>query len=105
VLTGEVTTATRSASINGIQVEDGEIIGLLDGDLTVSGREVKEVSRALLEKMSPDQGEIVTIYFGDSITSPEAEDLTDMVQRNWPSLEVECVDGGQPYYHYILSIE
>jgi fatty acid kinase len=105
VLTGEVTTATRSASINGIRVEDGEIIGLLDGDLTVSGQEVTEVSRALLDKMNPDQGEIVTIYFGNSITRAEAEELAKSVQQNWPSLEVECVDGGQPYYHYILSVE
>ena len=105
VLTGEVTTATRSATINGISVEDGDTIGLLDGDLTVSGHNVTEVARALLEKMNPDQGEIVTIYFGNSTTNSEAEELADLVRQDWARLEVECVDGGQPYYHYILSVE
>jgi len=105
VQTGEVTTATRSASINGVQVTDGEIIGLLNGALSVSGPDITTVSRKLLEKMNPDKGEIVTIYYGDSVTNHEAEVLADLVEQNWPNLEVECVDGGQPYYHYILSIE
>jgi hypothetical protein len=105
VETGEVTSATRSATINGLAINAGEIIGLHNGDLKVSGTTVEQVVRALLKEMSTAQGEIITLYWGEEISEEEAQALADLVQQDWPEQEVEIVPGGQPHYHYILSVE
>jgi len=103
--TGEVTTATRSATINGVEVADGQIIGLHNGELKVTGHTVEEVVQALLQKMDSDQREIITLYYGELVGEDEAEALAALLQQNWPDQEIEVVAGGQPHYHYILSAE
>jgi len=103
--TGEITTATRSATLNGIKVAEGQIIGLHNDDLKVTGATVEEVVQALLEEMDAAQGEIVTLYYGDTVGEGDADALADFLQQNWPDQEIEVVAGGQPHYHYILSVE
>lgn len=105
VQTGEVTVATRSATINGVSVLDGQIIGLHDGELTICGTSVDQVALDLLAEMDPSQAEIITLYYGDTVSESEATALSAAIQEKWPDQEVECVGGGQPYYHYILSVE
>jgi DAK2 domain fusion protein YloV len=105
VATAEITTATRAAQINGVSVEEGEFIGLLDGALTVSGGTLKEVVQEMLRQMQADEQEIITIYYGEDIVGAEAESLADEIMAHYPAQEVELVDGGQPHYHYILSVE
>jgi len=105
VQTAEVTTATRAAQINGVAVEEGEFIGLLDGELTASGNSPGEVVQEMLRQMQADEQEIITIYYGEDIAGTEAQKLADGIQASCPDQEVELVNGGQPHYHYILSAE
>lgn len=105
VETGEVTTATRSVTINGVEVTAGQIIGLDDGELKVSGTQVEQVVQALLEEMDTAQREIITLYYGEGVGEEEATALADLLQQSWPDQEIEVVLGGQPHYHYILSVE
>jgi DAK2 domain fusion protein YloV len=105
VETGEITSATRSATINGLEITAGEIIGLHNGTLKVSDSTVDEVVRALLREMNTAQGEIITLYWGETVSEEEAQTLADLVQQEWPEQEIEVVPGGQPHYHYILSVE
>ena len=103
--TGEITTATRSATINGLEITAGQIIGLHNGELKVAGATVEEVVQALLEEMNQEEREIITLYYGDIVTEGKANALADILQQNWPEQEIEVVAGGQPHYHYILSAE
>jgi len=103
--TGEVTTATRSATINGLEIAEGQIIGLYDGELKVTGTTVEEVVKALLVEMNQAQGEIITLYYGDTVSESEANALADLLQEDWPDQEIEVINGGQHHYHYILSVE
>jgi len=105
VSTAEITTATRAAQINGVCVEEGEIIGLLDGELTASGSDLREVVQEMLCQMQADEHEIITIYYGEDIAGTEAEALADEIQASYPDQEVELVNGGQPHYRYIMSAE
>jgi hypothetical protein len=105
IQTGEVTRAVRAVEINGLSVEEGEIIGLLNGTLTTKGTQVDEVVFALLEQMSADEYEIVTVYFGESIPPEGAQALAERIGVRYPEQEVELVDGGQPHYSYIVSAE
>ena len=103
--TGEITTATRSATINGVQVADGQIIGLHNGKLKVTGTKIEEVAQALLKEMNSADREIITLYYGEAVSQDDANALADLLQQNWPDQEIEVIAGGQPHYYYILSVE
>jgi dihydroxyacetone kinase-like predicted kinase len=59
----------------------------------------------LLDRMDLDQREIVTIYYGDSISAADAGALSKHIQERYSGLEVEVLSGGQPLYEYIISAE
>lgn len=103
--TGEVTTATRSATVNGLQISDGQIIGLHNGELRVTGATVEEVVLALVKEMNQPQREIITLYYGDTVSESDANELAELLEERWPDQEVEVIAGGQLHYHYILSVE
>ena len=105
VKTGEVTRATRSVEFNGIKVEHGQIIGLLNDELTTAGSTVDEVAWLLLNQMDVENLEIVTLYYGNGLKAETAVTLGDAIREKYPHLEVEVVDGGQPHYDYIISAE
>jgi dihydroxyacetone kinase-like predicted kinase len=105
VQTAEITKAIRSVKYNSLEVEEGEIIGLLNGDLTAAGQTVEEVVSTMLEQMSAAEHEIITVYFGEDVTQPQAEDLVKKMQESYSDQEWEVIDGGQPHYYYIISGE
>ena len=105
IQTAEITTAVRSVSVDGIDVQEGQVIGLLNGKLRVTGASPALVAMKALEELHVEDYEIVTIYYGESVTADDAQELADLVMTRFPELEVEVVDGGQPHYHFILSAE
>ncbi|MEL7672617.1 MAG: DAK2 domain-containing protein, partial [Chloroflexota bacterium] len=105
VVTGEITTATRSVELNGVEVSQGQIIGLVDGVLAVSGDSLEQVLRDVLAQMRAGERELVTLYYGNGIHRTEAEALVAALQESYDGLEFEIVFGGQPHYHFILSAE
>ena len=105
VETIEVTSAVRSVRINGIDVREGEVIGLVNGKLRARGVSPSEVTTAALAQIGTESYEIVTIYYGETVTSDQAQELAGEISILYPDLEVEVVDGGQPHYYYILSAE
>ena len=105
IQTGEITIASRDVQINGLDIKEGQIIGLVNGELITSAQTIEEATRQVLQQMHAEDGEILTIYYGESVTAEEAEALAEMIGDLYPDLEVEIVNGGQPHYPYILSIE
>lgn len=105
VRTGEVTTATRDATLNGVTVRQGQMIGLQDDSLVVAGDTVDEVVEALLDRMGVADLEIVTLYYGADVRQEEAEALAARLQEKYPDQSFEVVYGGQPHYFYWLSAE
>lgn len=105
VETIEVTTATRDVEIKGVAVKEGQIIGLLNDQLHTAGSSPSEVILSMLDQLGVEDFEIVTVYRGDGATQDEAEVLVTQIQDLDEDLEVELVEGNQPHYHYILSLE
>jgi DAK2 domain fusion protein YloV len=105
VVTGEITTATRSVDLNGVDVAKGQIIGLIDGALSVAGDNLGDVLRKILDQMCSVECELITLYYGNGIRESEARKVTDELKWEYPELEFELVYGGQAHYHYILSAE
>jgi len=105
VETGEVTTATRSVKLNGHNVSEGQIIGLHNGELICVGETPAECVLELLHVIGAEQLELVTLYHGEATDPAAAESLQAEIEVCFPHTEVESYPGGQPYYHYILSVE
>ena len=105
VRTGEITVATRSVEIDGVKVESGQVIALLDGKLVASAGSVEEGGLALLEKVDAEDRELVTLFYGESITHAEANRIADVIRSKYSNLEVEVQEGGQPHYQFIISVE
>jgi DAK2 domain fusion protein YloV len=105
VYTGEVTRAVRTATVNGISVTEGQWIGLLDDVLSLAAESKEDVVWQLLENMDAAGHDLVTFYYGQDVSEPEAATMLAQVQAKYSGQSVELVQGGQPHYHYIISVE
>ncbi len=105
VETGEITTAVRAVTLNGVAVQVGDVIGLHNGALVVAGTGEEEVAWDLLKRMQAANREIITIYYGQDKSAEAAQAFADRVRAEYPHQEVEVIDGGQPFYAYLISAE
>jgi len=105
VRTGRIATATRSIQHNDLVVEEGQVIGFIDDELSIASHFIKDTLNSLLDRMSIEECEILTVYYGNGVDWVETERLFDGVREKYPDLEVEVVFGGQPHYHYLISAE
>ena len=105
VITGEITIATRSVEINGVKVEAGEVIGLLNGKLVTSERNLEDACLDLLKKGETDDRERITLFYGDNISRHEVNQIVDKIRAAYPSHEIELHEGMQPHYQFIISVE
>ena len=101
----EITRSVRKSQINGMNIKKGEFIAILDDkELLASGKKVKDVITNALDKAEVKNAELVSIYYGAETKPDEAEKIASEIQDEF-SVEVETVQGGQPYYNYIISLE
>lgn len=103
--TAEITTAVRTVQIGGVRVREGDFIGLINGNLTIAGQNIEDVIRDTLQRMHIERFEILTLYYGEDVTAEEAQETAKRIKGQNSHIEIEVVDGGQPYYAYILSAE
>ena len=101
----EITRAVRSTQIKGLKIKKKQAIGLLDGDLVTAGDKTTDVLNQVLAKLNLDEAEVITIYQGADTKPAEAEKVSSTIREQHPQLQVEVVNGGQPHYHYIVSVE
>jgi DAK2 domain fusion protein YloV len=101
----EITTATRSVEIDGVDVKEGQTIGLLDGKLACSGDDLEQVLWSALDQGQASEAELITLYYGADLNSTSAHQLADLIRDRYTQQEVEVLEGGQPHYQLILSIE
>jgi DAK2 domain fusion protein YloV len=101
----EVTTATRSVEIDGVNVTEGQSIGLLDGKLACSGDDLEQVLWSALDQGDAAECELITLYYGADLTSAAAHQMADLIRDRYTQQEVEVLEGGQPHYQLILSLE
>ena len=105
VKTGEITRAARDAAIEGVEVREGQFLALLDGRPRAAGDELNQVLVDLVTEVDLQPGNLVTLYWGEMLSSSDAESAAQALQDVYDDLEVELIDGGQPHYEFIVSIE
>jgi hypothetical protein len=101
----ELTIATRSVEIDGVNVETGQVIGLLDGRLVMAGNDLETTLQAVLEAADAGSAELITLYFGADLTTMKANQIGDRLRQIWSRQDIEVVEGRQPHYQLIVSLE
>jgi uncharacterized protein len=105
VETGEVTIATRTVEINGVNVKSGEVIALLNGKLVNASATLDEACQKLLESADTANRERITVFYGNNISKNEVNKIVDGIRTIYPNHEFEVHEGGQPHYQFIFMIE
>lgn len=105
VKTGQVTYAIKDTVINGLEIKQGNIMGIGDKDILAVGTIVEDTALEMLDRMIDDDSELISIYYGAEVDEEAAFDFIKDVENKYPDLDVEAHSGGQPIYYYICSVE
>jgi dihydroxyacetone kinase-like predicted kinase len=102
---GEVSTAGREAITVAGRCRPGDLIGLVDGEVSLIGEDLEQVCHRLLDRMLGGGGELVTLVLGAGAPPGLEEKLRGHATQTWPFVEVQCYAGGQPRYHLLVGVE
>ena len=105
VHTAQVTYAARDSEFDGHAIRAGEYLGLLDGALLGSWDSLDALTAKLCEAAEELSPEFISLYYGEDVSEPEAEALGKKLAEAFPDAELTVVNGGQPVYYYLISIE
>ncbi len=104
VKTIEITKAVKDSKVNGFEISENDVIGIVNGDIKGVGNSDIEVIEDLMDKVWEDE-DLITIYYGDGASEEDAAEIKKKFQEKSKDAEVEIYKGGQPLYPYIISME
>ncbi|MBQ0017466.1 MAG: DAK2 domain-containing protein [Clostridiales bacterium] len=105
VHSSSITYAVRNTKVNGFSLKEGDIIGLNDKAIIAKGKNVDEAALKVVEKQVNEDISTITLFYGEGITEEQANALVEKLQIKYPSLEISALNGGQPVYYYLISME
>ena len=105
VHTGQITYAVRNTNIDGMEIREGDIMGIGDSGMLAVEQNVETAVLKTLARMVDGDSELISIYFGADVEEADAEALLEQIEEAYPDCEVELNHGGQPVYYYLLSVE
>jgi hypothetical protein len=103
VRTGCLTRASRTAVLGDVAVQEGDFLGLVEGEAVASGRAADAVTREVLARLGLGQADVLTILVGEG--APDVAPLRAEVEAAHPDLEVDVQEGGQPHYPLLFAVE
>lgn len=105
VTSGSVTLAVRDTTIDGLEIHENDILGMVDGKIIVSTPDMDQALLDTFDKMIDEDSEIVMIYVGEEGNKEQAQTIADKLEAAHEDIEVEIFQGDQPVYPYIFSVE
>ncbi len=106
ITTGQVTFAARDADFDGFKIKQGELMALLGGKVAFVDTDLEKTVLKLLKKMLKPDSEFITVIYGSDVTEEQAAEIEAKIQEKFGSkAEITMINGGQPIYYYILSVE
>lgn len=105
VTSGSVTLAVRDTTIDGLEIHENDILGMVDGKILVSTPDMDQALLDTFDKMIDEDSEIVMIYVGEEGSQEQAQVLAEKLEEAHEDIEVEIFQGDQPVYPYLFSVE
>ena len=105
VRAGQITYAARNSDFDGHRIKEGEFLALCEGKLTANSRKCMDAVKKLAKEMVSEESAFATIIFGEGVSEDEAAKVEEIFRKENKNLEVTVINGGQPVYYYIISVE
>ena len=105
VHTAQVTYAARNSDFDGYEIHAGEYLALLDGKLVGSFKDMDKVINTIADAVEDLDPELLTVYYGEDVNESDAENAAAILENKLTDAEVTVVNGGQPVYYYMISVE
>lgn len=106
VQTGQVTFAARDSEFDGKAIKKGELLALANGKIVFTETAIEQCMMKLTKQLINKDSAFMTIFYGEEVTEDQANRVTDMIKEKYgDKLEITLVNGGQPVYYYIISVE
>ena len=105
VKSGSVTYAVRSTNIDGLDLHEGEVIGLDKHNILVHGNNIEDTTDQLIQKLVTNDTMNITLFYGEGVTSEQAEQFLATLELKYANCDVSMIEGGQPVYYYLISVE
>ncbi|MFW5442254.1 DAK2 domain-containing protein [Aerococcus urinaeequi] len=105
VTSGQVTVAVRDTTVDGLEIHKDHFMGIIDGKIVSEDADLVKETINMVNAMIDEDKELVTLIFGEETDQATAELIAEAVESANEDIEVEIVDGGQPVYHFLASVE
>lgn len=105
VSTGLITFAARDSDFEGHSIREGEILALDNGKLAFTEKDAGKAAYKLVKRLADGNSSFITIYKGEGVSEEDAQEVYEHVKSKFGNADVTLVDGGQPVYYYIISVE
>lgn len=105
VKTGSVTYAVRDTEMDGIEIKEGNMLGLIEGKINKVGDDYFKVAEDILESMVDGDSELITVFYGKDVDESKVEEFTEKLEEKYEDCDVQLYKGDQPLYYFIMSVE
>ena len=105
VTSGQVTVAVRDTTVDGLEIHKDHFMGIIDGKIVSEDADLATETIHMINAMIDEDKELVTLIYGEETDQATAELIAEAVESANEDIEVEIVDGGQPVYHFLASVE
>ena len=105
VRSAEITYAVRDTVIDDIAIHEGNMMCIGDNGLLCVGSDLEKTTLTGIRKIAEEGTELISVYYGCDTTEEEAQALYERITEQFPNVDIELQNGGQPVYYYILSAE
>ena len=105
VTTMEITYAARDSEFDGNAIQEGDYLALVDNQLFGTEKDLDAILDKLAAEANDREGEFINIFYGEGVDQAAAEAAAARFEAACPDAEVSVLEGGQPVYHYLISVE
>ena len=105
VTTMEITYAARDSEFDGSSIQAGDYLLLVDNQLFGTEKDLDVALEKLAKESQNRSGEFISIFYGEGVQRADAEKALARFEANCPDAEITMLEGNQPVYHYLISVE
>ena len=106
IATGQITFAARDSQADGHNIKKGDLMALTGGKITFVDNDLERTVLKLLKQMIKKDSQFVTVIYGEDVTEEQASLIEESIQEKFgQKVEITVINGGQPIYYYIISVE
>lgn len=105
VKTGSITYAVRDTEMDGLEIKEGNILGLVEGKIKEVGPDKFDIAEKVLADMIDEESELITLFYGKDVNEDEANSFVSKLEEKYEDLDIQCYKGDQPLYYFLMAVE